>query len=343
MPSHITHTIFAEDALRSSLGPDTGSLLRHKNLITLAAQGPDIFYHNQRTRPSGLPFGKLLHHRGYGSFISAFVAEAKKISLKNKLHPLDNPLAAFALGFTTHAVLDRATHPFIIYFSGWVDPKRPETRKYSLCHAFYERILDVFILRDRRNRDIASCDFYSLVDCGPELPQAITGVFLRALSSAFPQVKNIPLNGKKLQNAYLDALNFYRYTNPSAAGNRAIARLLDLSDSSGRRRLALFHPPAVPSGIDFLNERHREWIHPSFADIRSTLSFNDLYSIALDKSVPVLRAVADAFTGGTDPRELEAVVGNENLNDGISTGTPAPSFYSDPLPFPELLESYYKS
>ena len=58
MPSHFTHLLFAEAALRAALGERAEEILRaHGNLFRFGAQGPDFFYHNQRTMPTGLRYG----------------------------------------------------------------------------------------------------------------------------------------------------------------------------------------------------------------------------------------------------------------------------------------------
>ncbi|MEW5815130.1 MAG: hypothetical protein AB1798_07000, partial [Spirochaetota bacterium] len=126
MPAQITHQIFADELLRRSLGKEESSTLnRYYPLLTLAAQGPDIFYHNQRTKPSGFSFGRLIHTNGFGLLIAAMLKYAIR-----KNAGLYSDLAVFILGFTSHAFLDRKTHPYIIYFSGWVEPGKAETESF---------------------------------------------------------------------------------------------------------------------------------------------------------------------------------------------------------------------
>jgi hypothetical protein len=65
MPSQICHLIFAEDSLREAVGSDAEEMLRESgNIYRFGAQGPDFFYHNQRTRPTGLKFGVNAHREG---------------------------------------------------------------------------------------------------------------------------------------------------------------------------------------------------------------------------------------------------------------------------------------
>lgn len=337
MPAHVTHRLFAEDSLRAAFGAEGDRIFREFGpFLTFGAQGPDFFYHNQRTKPSGLPFGKMLHRGRYGTMVRALVERSDE--------GVHSPEGAFTLGFVTHAVLDRRTHPFIIYFSGWVEPRDPSTDRYYLCHAFFERIIDTAMLERRRGLEIGSYDFLRLVQCGREMPDRLAGLVAGALCDTFPKLRSDTLlTLTKVRNAYRDTIGFYGYTNPPDRRTRELARELDLSDGARRRRrLALFHPYALPDGIDFLNDAHREWVHPSFRELRSTESFEELYDRAVEEAVPVLRVAAEALSGAASAEAVEEAVGNRNLNDGRSTGVPAPSRYSDPLPLPELLESMYR-
>jgi hypothetical protein len=114
MPSHFMHLIFAEEAVSRALGDEATTILRtHGNLLRFAAQGPDIFYHNQRTMPTGLRYGVALHKHGYGTMVGELVREARRLGMGPTTE-----LGAFTLGFATHAILDRYTHPYIIHFAG---------------------------------------------------------------------------------------------------------------------------------------------------------------------------------------------------------------------------------
>ena len=93
-------------------------------------------------------------------------------------------------------MLDRVTHPFINYFSGWVVPDRPDSEQYYHCHAFLERIIDVFVLRIRKRQTISDYDFFSHVDCGEPMPKEITEAIsfgiVRTFTRLYDEGKVIP-------------------------------------------------------------------------------------------------------------------------------------------------------
>jgi hypothetical protein len=67
MPSQIAH-ILAGEGMLEALAPARRPGMSGEDLawFRLGCQGPDLFYHNQRTRPSALHFGALALKRDFG-------------------------------------------------------------------------------------------------------------------------------------------------------------------------------------------------------------------------------------------------------------------------------------
>lgn len=343
MPAHITHTVFADRATRTILGRDN-ILSGVSAALALGAQGPDMFLHNQRTYPSAFQYGKDLHVRGYGRGLSAMARELVGRSEGAAIDPA-SPEGAFLIGFTTHAILDRHTHAYIIYFSGWVDPKREETKKFHQCHAFFERLLDVLTLHRYTDSSIATYDFFSRVDCGETLPAEFNRMLASGVSAAVPGARDDGNLSAKIDNAYLDTRYFYDLSNPPAVDNLAKAYSLDLGSDFRVRYLALFHPHTIDSDLDFSNESHREWLNPCEPQgpnrTARTDSFFDLFAEAEREAEEVLPVVVSILEGREKPEKLEDLVGNTNLNDG-KTEEPCLLTAADPFPLPEMIEEIYR-
>ncbi len=337
MPAHICHLIFGEEALVKALGRDGETILdQDGNLFRFACQGPDFFYHNQRTKPTGLKYGVAIHREGYGRLVRHMIDETFRLG-----NPLYCSLNAFILGFITHAFLDRATHPFINYFSGWVDTEDRETEKYYRCHVYLERIIDVMILKIRRGLDIKEYSFLPLVDCGENLPYQVIKTLLKSLNAGYPQMRYKSRDRRRIENAYKDTIFFYKVTDPLHSGYRRLAYARDRKSGYKHRRLALFHPLNLPPGIDFLNLKKMEWVHPGRSDLKSNSSFPDLYEKALAGTVSVLRGIRNILKNKEGPGTLEQYVGNESLDTGLSSKEPALLRFSSPLPLPELIDELY--
>jgi hypothetical protein len=353
MPAQICHILFAEEALKQSLGDHSDGILeQHGNVFRFGAQGPDFFYHNQRTRPTGLKYGVSAHREGYGRLVAALVREHLRLASRaseagTQTDPTTGRFAAaqrraYILGFVTHAYLDRGTHPFINYFSGWVEPGKPETDRYFRCHVFMERILDVLMLRLRRAEDVRSFSLPENLSSGPSLPYGLLKPLLKALNTAYPRMSYKSRDRQRIENAYQDSLSFYSFTDPSDPQFRPLAVEHDLREGGARRRLALFHPYELAEGVDFLNLRGRSWCHPCREDWVYTHSFPELYEQALEEASDVIARIAEILDGAGNPDSVENLIGNESLGTGLPWKESPPMQFSDPLPLPEILDRLYR-
>jgi hypothetical protein len=335
MPSHFVHLLFAEEALRGALGGKAGDLLSaHGNLYRFGAQGPDLFYHNQRTMPTGLRYGVALHRHGYGSFVQRMVQEAQRLSLGP-----GSDLGAWILGFATHAPLDRAAHPFIIYFAGGADAQDKESRRLYHAHPFLERIIDVLVLQKRFGRTTADFDFLGKVHCGKTLPYNVIKAMVKGLNATYPQFGFKSRNRLRVENAYHDALGFYRLTNHLNPDLLKQATRRENAEGLYRKRLGLLHPKEIPAGYDYLNLGHASWCHPCSDTEVFTTSFLDLYESALARCIPILQAICAALAGQAGAEGVDTLVGNESLDTGRE---PCTALHSRPLPLGEILDELYR-
>jgi hypothetical protein len=340
MPSQICHLIFAEDALREALEEDGDEILReYGNIFRFGAQGPDFFYHNQRTRPTGLKFGVNAHREGYGRLVTHMIGELRHLEAKGYEElPL---LRAYILGFTTHAFLDKKTHPYIDYFSGWVDADREETERYYRCHIFLERILDVLMLKAKRDLNIREFSLLPLLDCGAMLPYGIIKTLVKSLNATYPNTHFKSRDRRRVENAYIDSMGFYTFIDPLNPHYRRLAYERDRSTHGDRRRLALFHPFDIPKHIDFLNLGNNTWTHPCNSKWRRQESFPELWEAAQLEALPVLKEMHQILEGGGNPERAEQLIGNQSLGTGLFRHDNYKLRYNQPLPLPELLDSLY--
>lgn len=377
MPAHITHQIFAQRTVKEALSDKGLQLInRFGPWLTLGAQGPDMFLHNQMTEPSSFSYGKLLHTRGYGTFVRCMIDILPDFSLGQRGHQgrqdrqgqhehqgqrgrsstpakregdslLFTPEGAFILAYATHAVLDRHTHPFIMYFSGWVDEGDEGTKKYHQCHPFFERILDVLVLEAYTKEKIQTYDFLSQINVGTELPGELPGtlhsLLADALSCAFGACEDRDLLLKKIANGYRDMMDIYTLTNPLKPENIIIALGRDKKENFKNRLLALFHPPALEDDVDFLNIAGRPWQNPCSEDPKErTESFWALFEAAESAAVPIVKRLAGILENRDSTEGVEELIGNTNLSDG-SSEQPCLPLRCSPLPLPELIEAIYRN
>ncbi|MCA1753439.1 MAG: zinc dependent phospholipase C family protein [Spirochaeta sp.] len=348
MPSHVAHLIFAEqvrNSLPNNLQPSITNESYH--FFTLGAQGPDMFYHNRRRKPSGLEYGARLHRHGYGTASGAMA----RYMLEQRC-PNTN-LAAYLFGFVTHVFLDRAIHPYINFFAGWFDPRREETLRWRGAHAYFERLIDVVILRRFRNCGFESYDFFSRVDVGEHIPTELVELLAYGLKQAVPRASKDEKLHTRIEHAYLDARGFYLYTNrtleqylaeePQHPPNMSPTEL---------RRSALLHPAQPPAELDPANESRRPWLHPCFSEPWYTSTLWELLDNAVAAALPATSFLASALSeqhaetthqipdAVRTATTLSELIGDMNLSDGQPGTRPCPKLFSEPLPLMEQLESY---
>jgi len=328
-------------------------LAEHGAAFRLGCQAPDLSYHNQRTRPGSLEYGALLHRRAFGEFTGNLLRLCL-LGADPQSGPISSDscsLAAYALGFATHAFLDRLAHPFIVYKAGWVAPSQPETARYARCHVFFERILDVLMLERLRSRSVSSWDQDALLAsaCIP-LSKIIPARIAHALELTFPErTQDDDKLENRILNAFSDAHSYYRFTNPvhtsfHGGNSEGYQHLLS---RKGRASVALIYPECFSLAQDYLNLAHTAWMQPCGAgegghqvEFRS---FPDLYEASLSLATPFLRRLLmDFLDSGRVPEGLSAELGNGGLSVTKPDGSPCAPTKSDPLPLDAVLDAQYR-
>ncbi|MDR2080237.1 MAG: zinc dependent phospholipase C family protein [Treponema sp.] len=369
MPSQILHTLFGEDvvyeiyrALGGRFGIVAGKAMEkitreYKNVFALGCQGPDIFYHNQRTRPYAVEYGTLLHRRGYG----VFTANLLKTGLPDPPPSEEdiragrrekgiNALGVYALGFMTHAVLDRFCHPYIVYYSVPLNSPSSGSRtgeggSCSLgrtAHPFFERILDVFMLKELRGLPVSSWDQEAVLGAVCEKPPlGLKELLARSLIASYPERTGTDkFLAQRVENTFADAARFYRATNPASNFPREWGDDIAGLSRDRIRFLASLFPRSLPPGIDFLNLEHKTWRYPAGTEEEDTRSFPEIYAGALDTAVKSLSpCIIQYLEKGTFPiKDAAQSIGNGGLSLQDEDGRPLAPRRTCPLALDKVFE-----
>ncbi|MDH7483498.1 MAG: zinc dependent phospholipase C family protein [Spirochaetales bacterium] len=316
----------------------------------LGCQGPDIFYHNQRTRPVGLEYGSLMHRRGYGSVTAVLLGEA----IQESQHwEVPRQELAYSVGFAMHPFLDRALHPYIISRSG-SGGNAAETVAHALYHIFLERLLDAAFLEVSRDEPWmrAFLPWLGLVDPGQPavygfrqkemlaepacaLAGALVPLLVRALTTAYPErAGRDKLLEQRLAHVFTDAAYFYEHTDPVTAGNRINATARGGIDASHARYLAaILYPIQVQGDVDVLNSRRDEWLHPCEGTGASHASVHQLFDEAVDAAKATLLQAWEANEQG----EIATAIGTASLSTNDAEGRRCQPRHFSPLPLERLL------
>jgi hypothetical protein len=235
-----------------------------------------------------------------------------------------NALGAYALGFMTHALLDRAAHPYRIY--------------KSTHHAFFERIIDVLMLRELRGEEAASWDQEALLAriCAAP-PPALGELLARALVQAFPgrAGKDTKLMAR-IGNTFADCADFYRLTCPrrSSLKNAGTG-----GEGASGRLLELLYPEEFEGDIDFLNLKKEPWYYPAGDSGEDRRSFPDLYAEAVTRAAASLSPLFAGYleTGLFPLREAALTIGDGGLSLQDGEGRPCAPTRVSPLSLDRVL------
>ena len=352
MPSQLLHVLFGEDVIAEiyrRLAPGFGLVAEkamkriqdtHKKVFALGCQGPDIFYHSQGSRPVGLEYGTLLHRRGAGVFTARLLQmglpdpppDEEDIRMGRREKGI-SALGVYALGYMTHAILDRLAHPYIVYKSD-----RPPPARLDRSHAFFERIIDVLMLEKLRGTPISSWDQEALLaQTCEDPPLGLKELLARALVLVYPEraEKDEKLS-LRIENTFKDSAFFYRVTAPA---NTMISNPVLQPFPMKKGYIAYLFPEDLPPNIDFLNLENRPWYYPAGKAKKDLRSFPQLYSEAVltaaDTLTPIFKSYLEA---GLFPiKEAARAIGNGGLSIVDKTGKPCPPTRSAPLPLQEVL------
>lgn len=353
MPAQILHTLFGEAviaALYTRIRSRRGEVFEperirknHRPVFMLGCQGPDIFYHSQMTRPVGLEYGVLLHRRGFGDFAAGLLKRALPDTHSQETEI--TPLAVYALGFMTHALLDRFCHPYIVYKSAAVSASDRTTRFAQIlpkgtAHAFFERILDVLMLELLQGMPVSSWDQEALTRVCIEPPPGLKELLFETLITGFPERagKDRKLF-RRIENALQDCAAFYRLTDPQKtslhdpiANTRTCSPIWNIP-------LAYLYPEQLPLHLDYLNLGRRTWYYPAAAGAEDTRSFPDIYHIAVNAATEtLLKFILPYLETGIFPvKEAAHGLGNEGLSIQDESGKPCAPARTDPLPLDVVL------
>jgi len=360
MPSQILHVMFGEDVINricrrakkaAAQDQNTGKSLaaklqkmlnEHKRSFRLGCQGPDIFYHNRRHRPVGIEYGTLLHRRGFGRFAAELLRLAtRRLAALSNAAPEQtdfDALIAYAVGFMTHACLDRAAHPYIVYKTYLFSPHKQDSLSSAQSHAFFERIIDSLMFKKLRGKDIEKWDQErELADVCLNPPAGLKELLANALSTAYPERagKDQKLL-QRIENTFHDSARFYRMTAPA---NASLA-ILKKNHHLDKDHIIYIHPEIVPQSVDFLNEQKRTWFNPCGNEgIELNQSLPETYETAVEYLTINLPAnLNSCFSGKMQVNEIAENLGNGGLSIVDKEGSPCLPVRSDPLPFDDIIK-----
>lgn len=346
MPAHITHALAGLNCLGDYRGgePLAGSGLRPvasrpnaSAAYLLGCQGPDIFSHNRRTKPSALAYARLLHRRSYGTFCASFADLAVRGDASADL------ARDWLFGFATHQAVDRELHPYIVYRSYGDGAVGADGLTPSRLHAFLERILDVELYRVLERKPVSAFDTESMrIDGGV---YRLSRDIAHSLARTFPgESEGKDDLAERVTNAFADSFHYYDVANPARV---SMSVAPDPARTAEFRRctldgVALLHPERVSPDVDWLNESRSLWLDPVTGEERHE-SVPDLFDRAVAVARSSIGALDGFLRGEIDASALARAVGDGPLSSAGNDGHVGQVRFSEPFDLARYLRDEAKS
>lgn len=301
MPNIVSHYLFAKKLYKEITEKDPNSFLAgNMDFLALGTQGPDIMFFTGRapwdmhSQIAKMDLGNQLHNEDGTLFFPALCQELSTIKEKSEY----NAFATYVFGCALHVLLDRETHPFTYYWTGF-------DKNHLIRHSMIESAYG-------SNQAISFNEIYLIKKPTLALPydKRVTSIIDKHLTPVMEKIFHVKL----YKDYYRKSLHTYRFVlefiNAPLTKNLAFGQLK-----------ALRMHASVSTRC--LNLDHKEWLYPSTGEKR-TDSFIDLFNSAYAKSENVYHQIeSDGFV----PKAFSSVMNGLNY-EGYKVG--GKMIYSSP-------------
>ncbi|WP_010170758.1 zinc dependent phospholipase C family protein [Bacillus coahuilensis] len=304
MPNVWTHIVFAEKLLHSfpshSFDPKAQAYYR------FGSQGPDpFFYHSflpwQKSSVSTI--GLAIHYNNCGPFLLDMIKKGRFMKHEET--------KAYILGFITHHLLDRQTHPYIIYRSG----------EEGYKHQLLETTIDTIMVKRERNLDTWTSPAYKQIDLGAELHEEVEELLAGLISTHHPTKESLPTH--YIKESYKDMKKAFKlFHDPMGLKNKLLFGYI--TPFSYREKFP---------EQDYLNVNKTPWLHPTNNQESSTKSFIELYEEALEVGKEVFKRVFLYWETENEEHleELKEIIGNVSYDTGKDASIREELKYFEPI------------
>lgn len=302
MPNIWTHILFCEDVVDAVKKPYPFS--QYESFMNLGAQGPDpFFYYNFWPWIKEGPVqdvGMALHTKHCGDFLMDLIISAKSKS---------GQVQAYVIGFVTHHVLDRNTHPYIHYRAGYEGSN----------HQKLEILIDTIMMKRYHNLNTWKAPVYKEIDVGRSLNKEVMILLYESINKHYPGLyRDSP---QYIQKAYRDMKHACRILSDPYGWKNILLKSLISSYS---------HQP-IKNDVDYLNLNETTWHHPATNE-PCNQSFIALYNKGRADGIAILTEVQHYWNNKSDDvTKLRKLIGDFSYDTGKPLNLNLKNKYSEPI------------
>lgn len=318
MPSITTHYQLAKD-LYEKLEPEiTKKFKNEKNIYLIFAQSHDWLYYNTfNKRVKNI--GSIAHKNNTQSYLINIVKYIIDNNLQN-----NEQIVAYLYGSITHYALDTTAHPYIFYKTGACNNDDPSTYKYRGLHTKIEKDLDALTYEKNYHKEYKYCnlnkDIIGQVKFKPELKTTIDQVFQKTYS--IENVSNYFESGIK-EAKILNAL----FINDRFGLKRILYLLIEFVTKHRFGYLSSYSTHLTKPDKNYLNKEKKTWNNPCNKELTYNYSFQELYDIALEKSLNIINNIHKVLYENQNINILLELIPNLLYSNGLPIEDYSPMRY----------------
>lgn len=314
MPSSVTHSYFCTDVFNKCNKNIKNKLKDNINYFKIFGQGPDpyFFYDFHLTKRSKEIY-KINRAMQHTKINKHFVKLINYINNNNYYY--NSQVMAYLYGQICHFVLDTTLHPFIIYSTGIYDSDDSSTFKYNGLHEEMEYYIDCYMISQRENIHPKYYKVYKeLFNIGK-----FNNELKLCISDVIKEVYGYDNVGEIYYKAIMDMKKFYYVFNYDKYGiKKFVYSIMDVvcGNKCVKKKELSFN--VDPDGkLFYLNKDKKIWNNPCDVNDKSNLSFDELYSLAIQKAINIINSVDVMLQNKClNNKKLEDLFGNLHYGTG---------------------------
>ncbi len=300
MPCSYAHHHCAERMLALLPKADAALIGEEQKLLSVGAQGPDIFFYHKtiplKTAGHYRLFARRLHTERVDSVFRNLLA-----GVKNAVEPFFHKCFAYFAGYLSHYALDCVAHPYVFNRAG-----------HGPGHTRFESDMDVALLK-LQNKDMKKT-YAAILKMPAEEDSGVAGVLLgRALFECFGPEAPPP---GECARAIHDMYRAQRLIVDPHGIKRGLVRALGKPIHAEELFTAAILPPKPDISLDSLNLARKPWREPWANGAVSDERFVELLERAALDAAGMVRAAAAYIRGETDEGTALARIGARSFHTG---------------------------
>lgn len=312
MPSITTHHMFSKEVLSKLTKDELAHIEGEQTIYHTFAQSHDyLFYYtfDFKNAKRIKDLGHRAHHENTQAYIINIVKEIIDKHLENNKQAI-----AYLYGVITHYMLDATCHPYIFYKTGIYRKNNPKSKKYRGEHNHMEKDLDAIFYERYTNKKYNKCNITKDIIKNPQFSIELTNLITNVYKNTYNEDNIGIYYQKSIKHAKIIislAINDY------FGIKRAIYKFIDFITNHKFGYIQSFSTHILKPNLEYLNENHKVWNHPSNKEITYTYSFDELYNQSLDKTLKIIRKINEVLYENKPLEILFKYIPNIDYSTGI--------------------------